>query len=135
VALPVGRLGPQSLATIQQTHAEVYAAHYGYADPIGAPLEATNWKLALTRASHKPAFAPPLRTNMDATRARKGARPAYIPEAGGFVECPVYDRYGLGVGAVVRGPAIVEERETTVVLLPRDRATVDVHGNLLIDFD
>jgi N-methylhydantoinase A/oxoprolinase/acetone carboxylase beta subunit len=33
----------------------------------------------------------------------------------------------------VIGPAVIEERETTVVLLPRDRAAVDAHGNLNID--
>ena len=31
------------------------------------------------------------------------------------------------------GPAVIEERETTVILLPGDRAAVDRHGNLIID--
>jgi len=67
--------------------------------------------------------------------SRKGARPVYFPERGGFVDCPVYDRYLLGVHAMVTGPAVVEERETTVILLPGDRAAVDSHGNLIIDVD
>jgi N-methylhydantoinase A/oxoprolinase/acetone carboxylase beta subunit len=133
VPLPAGRLGPASLPAIQQAHAEVYAARYGYAESPGAPLEATNWKLELGCAAPVPAFARPPGGAASAAAARKGTRPAYLPEAGGVVDCPVYDRYRLGAGASVEGPAIVEERETTVVLLPGDVATVDAHGNLLID--
>jgi N-methylhydantoinase A len=38
---------------------------------------------------------------------------------------PVYDRYLLGPGAVFGGPAVVEERESTVVLGPEGRAEID----------
>jgi N-methylhydantoinase A/oxoprolinase/acetone carboxylase beta subunit len=132
VILPAGRLGPESLAAIERAHAEVYAAHYGYAEPPGAPLEATNWKLELTCVLPR-ALVAGAGTARPAADARKGARRAYMPEVGGFVECPVWDRYGLAPDARVDGPAIVEERETTVVLLPGDRGRVDVHGNLLIE--
>jgi N-methylhydantoinase A/oxoprolinase/acetone carboxylase beta subunit len=45
----------------------------------------------------------------------------------------VYDRYRLQPGAELRGPAIVEERESTVVVGPRDRARVDHLLNLIVD--
>jgi N-methylhydantoinase A len=68
-----------------------------------------------------------------AGEARKGLRRAFIPESGGLIECPVYDRYALGPDATLEGPALVEERETTVLLLPGDRARVDEYFNLLVD--
>ena len=40
----------------------------------------------------------------------------------------VYDRTALAAGQVITGPAIIEERETTIVLLPKWDATVDTHG-------
>ena len=134
VTLPAGRLGPESLAAIQHAHAEVYAAHYGYAEPPGAPLEATNWKLELTCVLPR---ATPVSSGAVASGrgAKKGTRRAYIPEAGGFVECPVWDRYRLGPDAHLEGPAIVEERETTAVLLPGDAGRIDEHGNLVIDIE
>src|SRR6516225_700263 len=46
----------------------------------------------------------------------RGERLAYFPEEGGFVPTRVYDRSGLGAGAEITGPAIVEERESTAVL-------------------
>jgi 5-oxoprolinase (ATP-hydrolysing)/N-methylhydantoinase A len=62
----------------------------------------------------------------------RGDRPAYFPEAEGFVPTPVYDRYALGVGSEITGPAIVEERESTTVLGPRERLQVDKLGNLRV---
>jgi N-methylhydantoinase A len=64
--------------------------------------------------------------------AGKGTRRAYFPEADGFIDCPVYDRYGLAVGQRLSGPAIVEERESTCVLGPRARVEVDEYLNLRV---
>ena len=93
VEVPSGPLGPDSMPLIRRAHAEVYAAHYGYAEP-DAPLEATNWEVEMA------CVAPPLRLGgregETAADPRKGSRPVYLPEGGGFVDCPVYDRYRLG---------------------------------------
>ena len=67
--------------------------------------------------------------------ARKGARRAFVPEGMGYAEVPVYDRYALGAGATLAGPAIVEERESTVVLGARARARVDEWGTLIVDLE
>ncbi len=45
----------------------------------------------------------------------------------------VYDRYRLRPGAELRGPAIVEERESTVVVGPRGLARVDDVLNLVVE--
>ena len=64
--------------------------------------------------------------------ALKGSRPAYFTETGDFVDTPVYDRYLLGRGSTLRGPAIVEERESTAVIGPRGSAEIDRYGNLVV---
>ena len=63
----------------------------------------------------------------------KSARPAYFPEAGWYVETPVYDRYHVMTGMRFDGPAIFEERESTTVIGPRARITVDARRNLLAE--
>ena len=45
----------------------------------------------------------------------------------------IYDRGMLGVGTVVKGPAIVVEMDATTLVLPGHAATVDSVGNLLIN--
>ena len=62
-------------------------------------------------------------------------RSIYIPAESRFVEAPVYDRYRLARGVCFDGPAIIEERESTVVLNGRARVEVDAHANLLVDIE
>jgi N-methylhydantoinase A len=76
--------------------------------------------------------APPMqRPAPGATRAVKGSRPAYCPELRGFRPTLVYDRYALAPGQVFDGPAIVEERESTLVV-GRGRLEVLASGNIIV---
>ena len=69
-----------------------------------------------------------LRDRVELTAGVPHALIALLGDA--FVECEVLDRYALEVGTTVEGPAVIEERESTCVLGPGDRATVDAHLNL-----
>lgn len=99
------------------------------------PLECVNWHL-VARSNPPEQAAPELDVSLLAdVPMPKGRRPVYFPTVDGFVETPVYDRYGLAAGQVVEGPAIVEERESTTVLYPGDHAQVHPAGHLLVTFD
>jgi N-methylhydantoinase A len=65
--------------------------------------------------------------------ARKGSRLAYFPESNGFVETAIYDRYTLQPGTKFNGPAIVEERESTLIIGVGGRARVDERLNVVVD--
>jgi N-methylhydantoinase A len=52
---------------------------------------------------------------------------------GGWKETPIYDRGGLRPGNVVAGPAVVVQDDTTTVIEPGYRGTVDSFGNILIE--
>ena len=69
----------------------------------------------------------------DASAARIGAREVWMPEVGGFTECVVYSRDGLKPGNRIDGPAIVEQMDTTTVILPDMQATVDPYLNLVLE--
>ena len=47
------------------------------------------------------------------------------------LETPVYARRELVLDQVIDGPAIIEERETTIIILPGWRATVDRTGCIM----
>ena len=63
----------------------------------------------------------------------KGTRRAWFAEANDWVETPVYDRYALGPGTTLAGPAIVEERESTAVVGPGARCRVDERRTLVVE--
>jgi N-methylhydantoinase A len=76
----------------------------------------------------------PLGATVDQSRPiPKRARKAYFPEAGGYVETPVYDRYALQPGAAFAAPAIIEERESTTVVGPGARVRVDASRGLVAE--
>jgi N-methylhydantoinase A len=64
--------------------------------------------------------------------AVKGRRPAYFAEQRGFVETTVYERARLAPGDDVRGPAVVEEEGSTLVIGPGGLARVAASGNLIV---
>jgi N-methylhydantoinase A len=61
----------------------------------------------------------------------KSRRKAYF--GGRFVVTPVYDGPNMRAGHRVKGPAIIEEPFTTIVLHPKQQATLDRHGNYRIE--
>ncbi|MBB3610822.1 hydantoinase/oxoprolinase family protein [Rhizobium sp. BK602] len=96
---------------------------------VAAPLEVITWRL---RASgEKDQVTRPHETVV--AGARKGSREVFFNEIGSYVETTVYDHYKLPVGQEVKGPAIVEQRESTAVVGPSGIFHVDAHGNLVIN--
>jgi len=129
VPVPAGPLDAAALATVRQRFDEIYAARYGYASP-DEPVEIVTWKLSAIGGT--PRVSLPKAATTSDRNPRKGERPAYFPERGGYVDTPVYDRYALTAGTTITGPAIVEERESTTVLPPGATATVDAYANLIV---
>jgi N-methylhydantoinase A len=65
-------------------------------------------------------------------RALKGQRPAYDPSSSAFVPHHVYAIDDLEAETVVEGPAILEERASTLVVGTGGVATVDERGWILV---
>jgi N-methylhydantoinase A len=65
--------------------------------------------------------------------ARKPSRKALFDIDKGYQPTDVYDRQKLPVGARIRGPAILEQRDTTTILYPGQELMVDAVGNLIIE--
>ena len=59
-------------------------------------------------------------------------RPVYFDENSAFVECPIYRRDGLSAGSLIRGPAILEGMDSTVVINPGWLSRVDHYGNCIM---
>lgn len=62
-------------------------------------------------------------------------REVYFDQADGRITTSIYHGTDLCPGAVVQGPAIIEEATTSIILAPGDLCKVDTLGNFLIQFD
>lgn len=62
----------------------------------------------------------------------KEVRQVFIDEEATLSRCVIHDRNHLKSGNIINGPAIVEEIDSTTLLLPHYEASVDLYGNLVI---
>jgi N-methylhydantoinase A len=131
VPVPAGELGPNSQAAIRDAFEQAYGAIYGQVLPE-LEIDVVSWRV-VAEGPRPVLRAPDIEAGGAAGEALKGRRAVYMPEFDGFAEVPVYDRYRLAPGDAFAGPAIVEERESTVVLGPDARARIDDALNLIAD--
>ena len=127
--LAAGALGPAELAQLLAQFHRTYERAYGFSAP-GEDVELVSVRITAIGQIAKPALAPLAKAAGEATA--KGHRPVYFAEREGFVDCPVYDRYALGADAVVQGPAIVEEIDSTTVVHPQYQVRVDEVGQMVL---
>ncbi len=66
----------------------------------------------------------------DAAKAVTGKTKLYCK--GKWVNASVYDRYALKPGNVIQGPAVVTQKDTTTLILPKHYGRVDAYQNILI---
>jgi len=131
VPLPLAPIGPAYEQQARAAFLEAYKREYGYNDPL-APIEVTDWHVIATIVGARVAHRLTLPAAIGSSDPVKGRRSAYFPEAGGMVLTTVLDRYSMQVGHVFAGPALVEERESTTVVLPGDTVALSANGNLVI---
>jgi N-methylhydantoinase A len=131
VPIPDGPVDGRTAAALRSAFDRVYAHRYGYSDPKAA-VELVTAAVTVTGAGPEVRLAEQPPGARDVAQARKPSRPVYFPETRGYVECAIYDRARLPIGATIAGPAIVEEPESTTVLPPGTAAEVDRWTNLLV---
>jgi N-methylhydantoinase A len=136
--IPSIRLSADRKDEIKTSFEQVYRAIYGHV-VADAQIEAVSWRVVAQ--GPKPNLLLPSidRAAVNADRAAvnaveaavKKTRSVYIPEVRGFLDVPVYDRYALPPEGRLAGPAIVEERESTVVVGQGAEIRINSAGNLI----
>lgn len=67
--------------------------------------------------------------------APSASRSIYMDEQAGWLDADIYAGEQLSPGMQISGPAIVEERTTTVCIGPGDQLTVDAYGNFVVQLN
>ena len=132
VAVPDGDpADPAFLAELLTRFRANYVALYGRA-VTGTDAEVITWRIRASGPRSEVSLAN-LRSKAGEVRnPLKGKRPVYFSELGKYVDAPVYDHYAMRPGVAVAGPAIIEQRESTVVMGPNASASLDEHHNLIM---
>ena len=113
---------------------DVYRKLYGRTYP-DTPVEFVTFKV---RASlpERPFRIPPLGSTKGTLEdCLKGERQAFSLINKEFIPFKVYDRFKLFPGASFDGPAIVEEKESTIIIGEDAKASVDEYGFVWINLN
>ena len=130
--LPAGPYSGNSAAALRKAFLGEYRRIFGRIPPVGE-IEIINIRVAVSAPVGRGALK--VAGGKSPAAAIKGRRKTWLAGRGAFVDTPVYDRYRLAVGAGVKGPAIIEEASTTLVMPPKAVATIDRSGNLSVVLD
>ena len=111
---------PEDVQAVCEAYTRAYINRYTEAalEP-GSPIIIHNFYLFVTAPLEKPRLPTYPRGGEDPGAAHLGERQVYWPDAKGRLATNIYDADKLAPGNLVRGPAIVEASDTTVII-PRE---------------
>jgi N-methylhydantoinase A len=118
-------------SAFEKKYEELYGVGAGYAK---AGIEISEIRVDAVGKVAKPRLSTQRKKQFDLRAARKGRRPVYFtrPERKYF-DTPVYDYEKLAVGAVIKGPAVIELPFTTTLIPPKHKVSVDAYMNLVME--
>ena len=129
VLLPEGRVTEDALAAIAEAFHETYEREYTYR--LSAPVEMVGLHLVASAEVGKLEMVAAPLGDADAGPALKGRRKVdYALE--GVHEAAIYDGEKLAPGMELKGPAVIEDPGSTIVVHPGNRVHVDAWRNIHI---
>ena len=129
VSLPNGFLSAADGEKLRADFERQYKAVYGLTIPSMA-IEAVTWSVTVSSAPVPVTKAPAVKS----VPAPAPARHAEVFEsaAGAFVRVPVYDRFDMPPGSMIKGPAIIAEDETSTIVTATFDATINALGYIVL---
>lgn len=132
LSVPLPSVSRRGLHTIRADFDRLHRSVYGHANE-GEPLELVALRLsAFGGLSHAEPPSVARGGSTPRAEARVGERPLLLPSDRRPARATVYRRGSLCAGNRIAGPAIVEQMDSTTLVLAGQQARVDGHGNLWI---
>ena len=139
VEMPIAwdRFSQKRVAELQNAFENKYEELYGVgAGYTKAGIEISEMRVDAVGKVAKPRLSVKRKKKVDPRAARKGKRRIFFTRPDRrFIDTPIYDYERLGVGSVVRGPAVIELPFTTTLVSPDNRVTVDPYLNLVMEIE
>ncbi len=123
-----GKEGTAALHGAVQKFHELHESLYTFSQPEVA-VEIVNVGVEAIGVLTTPAIKK-VAVGKGAGAARIGKQRVHF--AHGTVATSIYDRALLGCGDRIDGPAILQQLDTTILMLPGQAGTVDAYGNLIV---
>ena len=124
IPVPTGPITSDTFALLLESFHESHRQFYGHHFP-DETIEITHFNVTAVGESARLAL-PELEPG--AAPAPRATRRVYYGNPVARIECPIYHRADLRAGSTIGGPAVIEEPDSTIFLLPDHRLSVTVEG-------
>src|SRR5699024_320515 len=131
VPIPSNQLNEDSFEIIKNNFEYEYKKLFSETSK-NIPIETLNWRVTV-KGPNPNLFLNHGENNKKINLIPKAERKVYFNEFNDYVSTPVYDRTQLSPGFNIEGPAIIEERESTMVVTPKFKLYVDPYFNLILN--
>jgi N-methylhydantoinase A len=132
IPLPGGALNKEHFGQLIRDFYDAHERTYGYKTE-GEPTQLVTFRVEALGLTPKVSLSPHSLDGDDPGRALIDEREVYFGQQdGGTVVCLIYDRDELNPGNRIAGPAVVEQMDSTTVILPGQRAQMDEYRNIII---
>lgn len=128
VPVPSGPINAETVKEVEKAFRSMFRRAYGY-EPDDPTQVVTFHVIAVGNLPEVELPTLPARGE-DSSHAVKGTRKVYFD--GQYQDTVIYDGQKLGFGNRLRGPAVIEQRESTTVVLPGQQVEKGSHGELVI---
>ncbi len=133
IEIPYERITEENIDAIRDLFHKAHKREYGYCNE-GALVQIVNYRAtALGKVQTIELVEHPLEET-DASSAIVGQRDVYFEEAKAYVPTDIYDRDRIKAGNEIKGPAIIEQMDSTIVVPPGHTACADKYLNLMISY-
>ena len=134
VNLPDGEIDNGYVEKVLEAFHAAYERDFGYRDETSG-VEAVDWCLAATFPNATSGKLETTPVSKQVLGQSDGTRQVYFPESGERVPCRFLDRATLTTTGPLAGPAIIEDPESTILVLPGDRLSMSERGDVIIDIN
>jgi N-methylhydantoinase A len=131
--LAIGLGSADPIPSVEEIQRKFFAEHeraYGFHNPADR-IEIVNFRLIAAGRLRQPATQPGAARRTGSAEAASHRKVWFSADAA--QDTPVYDRAFLLPGDTILGPAVIEQLDSTTLLFPGDRATVDPYLNLMVE--
>jgi N-methylhydantoinase A len=131
--LPHPRIGAENLPDMVEAFHRLHEQHYSVR-AVNDPVEITEWNLIAIGCALAPE-TPPAAAGGSAGRIAQTQkrRSAFLKEAGGAVDLPIFDLESLRPGDIVAGPALIQDKLTVTLVPVEATAALTAHQSIFID--
>ena len=115
----------QIIANFNREHRRLYG--HSKADE---PVEVLTLRATAIGSMQKPVRTRSGSGNLE--KAKRGERNVYYEEVDRYETTTIFERTRLGAKVQIKGPAVIEEMDSTILVRPGQTGTVDEFGNFVI---